>query len=145
MRTQEEILNRIRETAKDDMFGFEWQEYLRALTAETAEKLRGDLLKKDADLSDQEMFDLGSDDAIRKQCIEYMSFAWEKANNGRGISAGRSLSHYRAWMWLLGEDGWDDIDQYEHYGKDNLVRICKFFDLDASQWDDERRVNSDSE
>lgn len=144
MRTQQEILKRTREAAKDDMLGFEWQEYLRAMTAKTAKELRGTLLKKGADLSEWKP-DLMSDGAIQKQCIGYMLFAWDKANGCRGISAERSLAHYKAWMWLLGEDGWDNIDEYEHYGKDNLVRICKFFDLDASQWDDGRRVNSELE
>lgn len=144
MRTQEEILARIRARAPSDMFGFEWMEYLSALTRVSVEKLRGSLLKADADLSTHEP-SLATDDAVRKQCVEYMPFAWEKANNCRGISAARNLMHYKAWLWLLGEDGFEDIDRYEHYGKDNLVRICKFLDLDASQWDDGRRVNSESE
>lgn len=143
MRTQAEILQRIKEAEKRDMFGFEWQEYLGALTKESLETLRGTLLKADAKLDDiKQTFE--SDDAIRKQAIEYMPFAWEKANNGRGISAARSLMHYKAWLWLLGQDWIDEHDEYQFYGKDNLVRICKFLDLDSKQWDDGRRVNSDS-
>jgi hypothetical protein len=74
-----------------------------------------------------------------------MDFAWEKANNCRGLSAMRTMTHYKAWLWLLGQDGFDDLENYSHYGKDNLVRICKFFDLDPKKWDDGRRVNSESE
>jgi hypothetical protein len=143
MRTQAEILARIKERAPKDMFGFEWEEYVSALTRDSVESLRGTLMKADADLKAWEP-SFKTDDDIRKQCLEYMDFAWEKANNCRGISAGRSLAHYKAWLWLLGQDGFEDIDQYEFYGKDNLVRICKFFDLDASKWDDGRRVNTDS-
>ncbi len=144
MRTQEQILARIKVAQKRDMLGFEWQEYLGALTKESAESLRGTLLKADAKLDGWEVA-FPNDEAIRKQCVEYMDFAWEKANGCRGISASRSLMHYRAWLWLLGEDGFEDIDDYSYYGKDELVRICKFLDLDPKKWDDGRRVNSESE
>lgn len=143
MRTQAEILAKIKVAEKGDMFGFEWNEYLPALTRESAETLKGTLLK-DVDMSDWvQVFD--SDDKVRAKCIDYMEFAWEKANGCRGISAGRSLMHYKAWLWLIGENGFDDVDEYTHYGKDNLVRICKFLDIDSKKWDDGRRVNSESE
>lgn len=144
MRTQAEILDRIKEAAKRDMMGFEWQEYVGALSKESAESLRGVLVKADADLKDWEQ-GFKTDEDVRKRCLEYMDFAWEKANNCRGISASRSMSHYKAWLWLLGQDGFEDLENYEHYGKDNLVRICKFFDLDPAKWDDGRRVNRESE
>lgn len=144
MRTQQEILDRIRAVATTDILGFEWQQYLPALTSESAEALRGTLLKADADLSEWKP-DLLTDDDARKCAIDYMPFAWEKANGCRGISAGRSLGHYRAWLWLLGAEGFDDILDYQFYGKDELVRICKYLGLEAAKWDDGRRVNTDSE
>lgn len=144
MRTQAEILARIKATQPNDMLGFEWQEYLGALTKESIETLRGGLLRSDADMSEWDPW-FKTDEDIRKHCIGYMDFAWEKANSCRGISASRTMSHYKAWLWLLGENGFGDLQDYKHYGKDNLVRICKFFDLDPKKWDDGRRVNSDSE
>jgi hypothetical protein len=144
MRTQAEIIERIKTAKKNDLFGFECGDYAGALTKESAESLRGILLKDDADLSDWEQ-QFKTDEDVRKQCIGYMDFAWEKANNCRGLSAMRTMTHYKAWLWLLGQDGFDDLENYSHYGKDNLVRICKFFDLDPKKWDDGRRVNSESE
>lgn len=140
MRKQEDIIARFKDTAPQDLFGFEAGEYLRALTREAVETLRGEFIKEDADLSEFKP-DLTSDEAIVNQCIEYMPFAWEKANGGRGLSAGRTLCHYRAWLWLLGEDQFEDIDTYEFYGKDELVKICDFLDLDHTQWDDGVRTN----
>lgn len=144
MRTQAEIIRRATEAQKRDIFGFEWAEYLRALTRESAETLRGSLIKKDADLSDWKP-DLLTDEAVRACCVDYMEFAWDKANNCRGISAGRSLAHYRAWLWLMGEDRFENVDDYEFYGKNELRRICEFLGLDAAKWDDGVRVNSESE
>ncbi len=81
---------------------------------------------------------------IRVQMAEYMPFAWEKANNCRGLSAGRSIQHYQNWLWLLGEDALvNEIEHYEYYGKDQLTRVCEFLGLDARQWDDGVRTNTD--
>lgn len=140
MRTQDEILERFKACSGDDIFGFESHEYLRAMTKETVESLRGNFLKEDADLSELKP-DLIDDESILKQCIEYMPFAWEKANNGRGISASRSLAHYKAWLWLLGEDSFDGVTDYQYYGKDNLIKICEYLNLDSSNWDDGIRTN----
>ena len=73
--------------------------------------------------------------------LEYMPFAWKKANDGRGLSAARSMSHFAAWTWLAGDD-LGDLTEYEFYGKDNLVRICEHYGWDPKKWDDGRRVNS---
>lgn len=140
MRTQEEIIQRIKDRSPQDFFGFEIDDYFRALSKESLESLRGDIVKEDANLSEFQP-DLINDDAILKQCRDYMDFAWDKANSGRGISASRSMSHYKAWLWMLGEDQFEDIDDYQYYGKDNLRRICEFLDLDPNQWDDGERTN----
>ena len=34
-----------------------------------------------------------------------MTFAWDKANNERNLSAGRSINHFEVWLWLLGDEG----------------------------------------
>jgi hypothetical protein len=143
MRTQAEIVERIKQAMERDIFGFEWYEYALCLTPESAESLRGIAIKKNADLSNWPYYKTDKD--LRDRCIDYMPFAWEKANNCRGVSAWRSLSHYKAWLWLLGQDDFDDIDDYEFYGKDQLRRICDFLGLDPDQWDDGIRVNSEEE
>lgn len=144
MRTTEEIVNRMHEAADGDAFGFEWLEYTRAIPKGELARLAEGLIKEDADLSDWEP-DLLTEEQIREQCVAYMPFAWDKACSCRGLSALRSMSHYRAWLWLLGEDGFDDISYFEFYGKDHLVRICEFLGLDPAEWDDGIRVNSDEE
>lgn len=71
-----------------------------------------------------------------------MEFAWGKANGCRGLSAGRSLEHMQAWVWLMGDDDfWSELDAsiehaYQYYGKPQLVLICNHYGLDWSQWDD---------
>lgn len=81
---------------------------------------------------------------VWNQMVDYMPFAWDKANNCRGLSAGRSMDHYSNWLWLIGEDQLSEsLSDYEYYGKDNLVRICEFLGLDPKQWDDGIRSNTE--
>lgn len=134
-RTQDEIVKRFEARQEHDFGGFECNCYLECLDFEHVKPYL-----KDGVTPDQ--WEQKTEEDVRKEAIEYMSFAWDKANNCRGISANRSIMHYIAWLWLLGEDGYDDLmDDYEFYGKPQLERICKYFGLDPKQWDDSRRSN----
>lgn len=136
-RTQDEILKRIESRQEHDFGGFECNEYLECLDFEHVKPYL-----KDGVTPDQ--WTQKTEEDVRRGAIEYMSFAWDKANNCRGISANRSIMHYIAWLWLLGEDGFDDLmDDYEFYGKPQLERICEYFGLDPKKWDDGRRSNTE--
>ena len=142
-RTKEEIITRIKERQPQDTLCFEFGEYLRALKKDEATELIGTILKDDADMSDWEA-DLYTKEQIIQCCKDYMEFAWEKANNCRGISANRSIMHYIAWLWLLGTDEFDDLmDDYEYYGKPQLERICSYLEIDYSEYDDKIRTNTE--
>lgn len=64
---------------------------------------------------------------------DYMDFALEKARDHRGISAGRSLDHFRAWLWLLEDEETlaflDDEKNYPQYGAPCLKKICEVYDF----------------
>jgi len=136
MRTTDEIIARIESRQLEDPLGFEWPFYVQALPYDRAKAFLAPFGDDGKIVTDAE---------VRAQCIEYMPFAWEKANNFRGISASRSISHYQAWLWLLGEDWADSLhDSYEFYGKPQLVRICEYLKLDPNQWDDGIRSNEES-
>lgn len=135
-RTAEQILERIEKRKPLDIFGFEWPYLLDVLTFEQARPY----LKAEATPADWNVKSLAQ---IREEAINYMPFAWEKANGCRGLSAGRSIAHYQAWLWLLGVDWVDELENYQYYGKDELVRICNFLGLDSSKWDDGIRSNGE--
>jgi hypothetical protein len=138
MKAESEIIARIEARKDRDIFGFEWPYYLDLLPFEAAKPY----LKEDATGEDWKVKTL---DEIRAEAVEYMSFAWDKANNCRGISASRSISHYQAWLWALGADEtWvDGLSDYQFYGKPQLVEICNYLGLDSKQWDDGIRSNSE--
>ena len=64
---------------------------------------------------------------VIKAMRDYVSFAWEKANDKRGISANRSIDHFKGWLWLLGdEEGIEYLKaNYAPYGKPGLAYVCK--------------------
>lgn len=131
MRTQKEILARIEEAKKRDPLGFEWKEYLECLTFDNLKRfLKKDIDEKELDQIKAEYKPKTSDE-IKKQAIDYLEFAWNKCENERGISANRSIMHYQAWLWLMGEDDFDDLmDDYDSYGRPQLKRIQKFLGIE---------------
>ena len=135
MRADDEILQRIEAIKSNDAFGFEITDLIHRLPFDLAKPY----LKEG--VSEDEWSPLPRDrDSLIKEMLDYMPFAWEKANNERGISAYRNMCHYSAWTWLAGDD-LGDLHDYEFYGKDNLVRICEHYGWNHSHWDDGRRVN----
>ena len=134
-RTDDEIISRINVVADRDFFGFEVSDLVVRLEYEKAKQfIPADVIQKDWEVVSREPADVIS------MMRNYMSFAWEKANDCRGLSAGRSLSHYSAWIWLAGDD-LGDLLEYEFYGKDKLVLICNHYGWDSSEWDDGVRTN----
>lgn len=134
MRTPQEIIVKIRELKSKDFFGFRVQDL--ALHLEKDDVLQ--FCKPDADLSNWKALPT-DEESVKGEILEYMPFAWEKANNNRGLSAARSIDHMGAWLWLLGLDkAAEQIREYNMYGKPQLRAICEAFEWDWRQWDDGR-------
>jgi len=84
------------------------------------------------------------EEVIKKEILGYLDFAWDKANNCRGLSAGRSVEHIEAWLWLLGDEELEkrfDAVEYEHYGKEKLILISDALGFDWKKVDDGVRTN----
>ena len=135
VRADEEILARIEQVKPNDWLGTQTNDLVMVLPFAAAKPF----LKDDAVEGDWSP-EGRARDCVLVRMLEYMPFAWEKANNERGLSAGRSMDHYTSWIWLLGDD-LGDLTEYQFYGKDNLVRICEQYGWDHSQWDDGERSN----
>jgi hypothetical protein len=61
--------------------------------------------------------------------LDYMVFAWMKAQDQRGISASRSILKLGEWLWLLGRDDLAELANssalYNPYGAPALVAVCE--------------------
>ena len=142
MRTDEQILDRIKEVREHDHFGFGWPDLVYRLPFEKAKQF----LKEDAKSEDWKAAPRDHE-SLLKEMKDYMTFAWTKANDCRGISAYRSLLHMESWLWLLGEDEFInklDIQNYTHYGKPQLRAICEKYNIDWKSLDDGEWRNSET-
>lgn len=143
MRTVEEILKQYEIAKKEDLLGLASGDFLLALPFVDAANTG--MLADDVTVEDWEQ-PPSTPEAWREYFIqkikEYMPFAWEKANNKRGLSASRSIMHMKNWCWLLGDLEALKIIQeteYEFYGKSTLEELCRHFGI--SNQDDGVREN----
>ena len=120
MRTQQEIVDRIERVKADDFFGFETSDLLVALDYQHAKPY---LKPECTEVQWNQNREPYTPENCRKQIREYLDFAREKADNGRGLSASRSQSHFRAWIWLACDDevlARVEAVGYAPYGKPKL-------------------------
>ena len=132
MKTDEEILERIKDGQSEDLLGSQRDDLIYRLPFHLAKPYLVDEAKED----EWEM-ESREEAFVLAEMLEYMDFAWEKANARRGLSASRSMAHMSAWLFLLGRTGAaDQVLEYSHYGKPWLRAICEEFGWDWKQWDD---------
>lgn len=118
-RPAQEIHARIDEVKDRDFFGAQVSDLVSTLPFEEARRYLN------ADAAAGEWEPLLTVEAVTAASREYLTFAAGKASAHRGLSASRSIDHYRAWMWLLGKDGEVDWDDYANYGAPILKRIAE--------------------
>lgn len=140
MRTIQDILNRIKEVEDDDFFGAIRSDLVDFLPFNEAKSF----LKEDVTEDQWKPKEL-SREQVMKEIIDYLPFAWDKANNCRGLSAGRSIDHMEAYAWLLGDKEFDGLGaiEYEHYGKEKLIYMSELAGFDWKKEDDGVRTNTD--
>lgn len=123
MRSYSEIQQRIRDD--DGFFGFGIEVLATYLPLEECREF----LKEGVEDWDHKA---NTTDVIYNDLAEYMSFAWEKANAERGLSAIRSIEKVKAWLFLLERDdiliALEEHDT-EPYGKGMLRFVCQQLEL----------------
>ena len=125
MRTQEEILKRIDFVEKEDYIGTQMQ----TLAVFLDKKHIIPFLEKGVPVSNWKE-SMPERDYVLGLMKKYMKFALHKAQHHRGISADRSIDHYKAWIWLLGDREYKEVDWegYINYGVPILKQICEIIE-----------------
>ena len=121
MKTQDEIVKRIKERKANDFLGFEIPIYMLALDFEHAKQI----LKPDVTEWEQLLTD---DASVINEIKNYIPFAEDKIEDLRGISASRSILHFIAWTWLIDEAFSNELQKdfdtnYKNYGKAIVAKI----------------------
>lgn len=137
-RTVDQIVARIHELTTDDsvdFFGVERSRLLEALPFDQAQQF----LEDDAPHTLETWEDdtrIKDHAGVKAQILGYLPFAWTKANGCRGLSANRSMSHFKGLLWLLGpsQDALREwigtSEHYAFYGKPGLVKVSELVDFD---------------
>lgn len=135
IRTQEEIINKYK-NKNEGFFSFasDLLEFLPFDKVKTF--LNEEYIKKIE--SGEEAWKQNLDP--KQTSINYLEFAWGKANDCRGLSAHRSINHFLNWIWLFDDEFYKKLQEsysnnYNYYGKPQLVSICNFLDVDWKQYD----------
>jgi len=123
IRTQDEVVARIREVQIDRLWEFATEILVAYLDFEHA---RG-FLRPEVTSAGWIQLDPADRQAIRAALREYLHFAWKKVLDHRGLSAGRSIDKLGAWAWLLGDDEvvavLADESRYTPYGAPMLAYL----------------------
>jgi len=123
IRTQDEVVARIHEVQIDCLWEFATEILVAYLDFEHA---RG-FLRPEVTSVGWTQLDPADRRAIEAALKEYLGFAWGKALDHRGLSAGRSIDKLGAWAWLLGDEEavavLADESRYTPYGVPMLAHL----------------------
>lgn len=138
-RSQSEIVARMKDPEvvdRDTPWGVERSRYLMALEYENAREF----LRQDQDPKQWNAGIMRTEEQVREEAVSYLRHAWEKANGQRALSAQRSLLHFAGLLWLIGspeaDSLIDELDDWTHYGKPQLVKISDLFGFPWREHDD---------
>lgn len=132
MRTQAEILERIKNVEDDDYFGFKRGVLISALDFEHALPFLKEGVTKDQ----------WTPDDAATEAASYYKFALGKIQDHRGISADRSVQKLTEYAWLLGRDdvvAAMDEAEYAQYG---APKVKVFAEMLGYAWPDEPDLNN---
>ncbi|MCK5217842.1 MAG: hypothetical protein KAJ93_08635 [Methanosarcinales archaeon] len=126
LRTIQEIKERFEKA--DDFMGIQKTDLISFMDYETAKPhLKKEYVEK-VDLKEEKWIP-ETDSKIN--ILDYLDFAYKKAENERGLSASRSMLHFKTWIWLDNDDFYNEIigliDNYDSYGIPALDKISEFY------------------
>ena len=129
MKSTEKIKDKINTGFANDVFGIAFTDLIEALPfADAREYLKNEFLMKDSAEEEWESSRIKTDDDVKARMLDYLPFAWEKAEDQRGLSADRSVRHFAAWAWLIDDEFYEKIEDmynnsYFPYGEPILEYI----------------------
>lgn len=144
-RTADQIAERMKAVERRDTFGIERSRLLECLPWSLAK----DHMEDDApwDEASWERQRMTTVEQARESAMGYLQFGWVKANHRRGVSAIKSIAHFRGLTWLMGEAGatvlafLEDDDKYDYFGKPQLVAVSELLGFAWREHDDDEWVS----
>lgn len=145
-RTSSEVRAYYDATRNEDVLGFIAEVLLpRCDYDDVSDLVKADVIR---DVWESEAQESRDPSTLLDEMRDYLAFAWEKARDHRGISAGRSLQKLQAYAWLLGDtEGANTIRDrseadYYPYGAPVLAWIAgRYYDHFPEPPEDEALAN----
>ncbi len=128
-RSQDEIVTRIQHVKANDWdwMGTQIDDLVGYLDFAYAKPFLNDDVTEEQWAAD--VVDVSAEKRPLDEARAYLSFAFDKCLDHRGISASRSLNHFRTWFWLAGDDKTlafiEDDANYPQYGAPVLAKIAE--------------------
>ena len=137
LRSQKEVSDHISDVVESDYFGFSTEVLIDYLDFNEAKKHLTDEYVKQIE-SGEKVYGRATITTI-EECaqdfLDYMNFAWGKAEAERGISASRSISKLSAWLWLMNREDLvnviEDDNLFNPYGSPVLISVCQKMNIDV--------------
>jgi len=132
MRTQKEIVLRIREKMKETI-SFQPEVLVSYLEFEAAKEFLTDQAVTKTKWDKDGHLGCTRENILEEARIYMAQYGWPKCQDHRGISAGRTLDKMQAWAWLLGDDEVEaqiiflGENNYAQYGAPVLKFICEHY------------------
>lgn len=130
LKSQEEIIQKLHQIQETQSFmDFRPEVLIDFLSMENAKPfLNQDYVKKLESGEEQYGDVVTTIEECAQDFLDYMNFAWGKAEDERGISASRSIQKLGIWLWLMNRDDLriiiEDDALYNPYGAPALIEVC---------------------
>jgi hypothetical protein len=129
IRTQEEVVARIKRRKPLDPLGDETTDLICCLDFEHAKPyLKADMTEEKWNPPEVTV------EELRETIVSYLPFAFEKCLNHRGLSANRSVGHFRSWCWLIGDEkveAFIEAGNYAPYGAPILAKVAEGYGVEV--------------
>ena len=130
-----EEVKRIMENPSDKDFGFDISVAIDYISLEDDPKHFKEDYKKQVKEGKAEHHQITDVYEAAHDFLDYMVFAWRKARDERGLSAGRSITKLAAWMKILNRPDvakiLNDDNLYAEYGKPALRKACEMLGINC--------------
>lgn len=134
--TQQELVERIKARAGEDVLNTEVPDYAVYLDREHVEQALPSISKSVLSRWTQGQW---SEDDVLKRIRDYLPKAFEWANGERDMETLRAMSHFVAWTWVLGDVAFSKIIEslpWDHYGKPHFRLVAERYGVNWREHDD---------
>ena len=130
LKSQEDIgAEFVRIIGENNMFEFRTEILIYYISFQTAKRFLKESAVKEYESGKEEWTVITDINETVQDFLDYMVFAWGKAEDERGISASRSISKLSVWLWMLGRQDLvekiNDSSLYNPYGAPALIVVCE--------------------